>query len=474
MALRLRLTALVFFAAVLLSVAGGVLFVSELRRGLVSSLDASLSDRATLTVKSLADEKSDKINLANSVPAVATQGPALAQVLTPPDRLVAATPAAPTRPYLDAAQLARAEAVPQHLVATALTASGRLLPPVRVLATRVPGTQPLVLVLASPLQTINQAVTRARDEALVAGALICALATIGASLLARAALGPVERMRAQAAAISAQDHAARLPVPVRNDEIAALATTFNGLLGRLQDAIAAQRMFVADAGHELRTPLAVLGAELELAAQPGRSHEYLVEAVANAREETDRLARLARDLLLIACADEPDAYFAMEPTDLQALIQRSAQAWQSRAAERSVTIEGDAPADVVVELDPDRLRQSIDNLVDNALRSSPPDSIVLITGRTDDETVRVEVTDSGPGFPVDFLPHAFERFRRPDQARGSDDGGTGLGLAIVAALAKVHGGTVTAANRDGGGASVTIVLPRHPVQRGSNQPHFGT
>lgn len=456
MPLQLRLAALFCAAALLLVGAGGFFFVRELRAGLVSSLDASLTDRAALTVKALADEENDKVpNLAKLVAPAPNREPPIAEVLVPPGRIVASTGLRVPRPLLSAGGLGRAET---RLVFSDGPSGGRGAG-LRLLAERVPGKRQLVLVLGASLATIDQAAQRATTEALVGGAIIVVLAALGAWLLARGALRPVERMRAQAAEISGHDPDARLPVPATRDEIAALANTMNDLLDRLQQALAAQRAFVQDAGHELRTPLAVLGAELELASHPGRSRQDLAEAVVNAREETERLAKLARDLLLIASADGADAYLQREPTDVRALLFRTTRAWQSRAIDRGVHLATEAPSGVVVELDGDRIRQSLDNLVDNALRWAPPDTTVTVSGRVEGDVVRISVSDQGPGFPVDFLPHAFERFRRPDSARASDDGGTGLGLAIVAALAAAHGGRVEAVNGAGGGAAVTLTLP---------------
>ena len=118
-----------------------------------------------------------------------------------------------------------------------------------------------------------------------------------------------------------------------------------------------------------------------------------------------------------------------------------------------------APAGLVAYVDSDRLREAVDNLIDNALRFAPPGTAIALAASAVGRDLVVEISDDGPGFPADYLPHAFERFRRPDSGRARADGGAGLGLAIVSAIARAHGGRATAANRPGGGAVVTLELP---------------
>jgi len=248
-------------------------------------------------------------------------------------------------------------------------------------------------------------------------------------------------------------------VPSTRDEIAALAGTMNDLLSRLQQALARQRTFTADASHELRTPLAVLRGELELATRPGRTREDLAVAVRHAAAEAERLTRLTDDLLLLARDDEDRLGLRRTPTDIGALLAASAQLAASRLAEAGVTCRVDAQPGTCASIDADRIRQAVDNLVDNALRFAPGGSVIVLAARADGADLGIEVRDNGPGFPAGFLPHAFERFRRPDSGRSRDDGGAGLRLAIVRAIVAAHGGSVTAGNRPGGGAVVRLRLP---------------
>lgn len=303
------------------------------------------------------------------------------------------------------------------------------------------------------------ALSQVERELAVAGAAFVAAAGLSAYGLARAALSPVERLRRQVASISAGDTGAAVDVPATRDELAALAVTMNDLLGRLQNALARQRAFAADASHELRTPLAVLRGELELAARPGRSRGELAGAVRVAEAEAVRLTRITDSLLLLARSDEDRLIMRPELTDVGALLQRCGHAAQSRLTGTGTAIHIDAPAGLCADLDPDRVRAAIDNLVDNALRFAPPGSVITLSALTGSAGLGIEVSDEGPGFPADFLPHAFERFRRPDGGRSREDGGAGLGLAIVRAIAVAHGGSATARNKRGGGAVVRLVLP---------------
>jgi signal transduction histidine kinase len=284
-------------------------------------------------------------------------------------------------------------------------------------------------------------------------------ATVGGWLLAVAALRPVERMRREAAATSGHDSVRRLPVPTTRDELASLAETMNAPLDRLHGALERQRAFVADAGHELRTPLAVLKAELELAQRSPRTAEELRDAVRHADVEIERLARLADALLLLARDDADQMGVQGGEVTVGALLERSVRAFGASATDRGVHIDADAEPDLVVALDEDLVRRAVDNLLENAVRHAPPGSAVEVRARRNDQAVEISVRDEGPGFADEFLPHAFERFQRADDARARRDGGAGLGLAIVAAVARAHHGSVHAANASGGGAVVTLVLP---------------
>lgn len=278
-------------------------------------------------------------------------------------------------------------------------------------------------------------------------------------VVAGAALRPVDRMRIESEAVSASEPGRRLPVPATRDELAALGRSLNGMLDRLEAAVERERRFVADAGHELRTPLANLKAELDLALRRARSQSELVEALRSASEETDRLARLADDLLVLASADGGRLPVRREEVDLGVLVRETLGSFSGRAASLGITLGATVDNGLVARLDGTRVRQAVGNLVDNALRHTSAGGRVTVEGSRRDGTVSIAVADTGEGFPAAFLPHAFEPFARADAARSRSAGGTGLGLAIVRAVAEAHGGTVEASNRDVGGAVVLMRIP---------------
>lgn len=297
-------------------------------------------------------------------------------------------------------------------------------------------------------------------------AVVLAIALPGALLLASylgyrvagAALTSVERMRRQAASITESDLTTRLPVPETGDELQRLGVTFNALLDRLADAVERERRLVSDASHELRTPLSVLRAELEVALLPDRSPDGLRAAIQSALEETQRLSRLADDLLVLARADQGQLPLRSEPLDVADLLEdaRRRHAGAAAAAGRrlstAVNIEGGA----VVLADSIRVAQALDNLMANALRHGEGPIRVRADGGSAGGVV-ITVSDAGPGFPETLIDHAFERFSQGDRSHSGT--GSGLGLAIVDAIARAHGGSARAMNAPGGGASVSLELP---------------
>ncbi|OLZ62891.1 hypothetical protein AV521_40490 [Streptomyces sp. IMTB 2501] len=294
-------------------------------------------------------------------------------------------------------------------------------------------------------------------ELLTALPIVFVLATIGAYLLAAAALRPVERMRTQAAAVTEDTPEYRLDVPPSRDEIARLATTLNGMLTRLQTALDHERLFVADASHELRTPLSLLRTEIELALRHPRDAAELHAALVSAHEETERLVQLAEDLLLLARTDRRDttAVGSAVP-DLAPVLHRVAARLRNGSPGKVITV--DCPAGLTAAVPVDRLDRAVTNLIHNAQQHGR--APVEVTAHCDGERVRMEVRDHGPGFPPDFLLHAFDRFTQADRSRSTS--GTGLGLAITAAIARAAGGQYGAYNHPDGGAVAWISLPALP------------
>jgi signal transduction histidine kinase len=228
------------------------------------------------------------------------------------------------------------------------------------------------------------------------------------------------------------------------------------MLARLDSALERERSFVADASHELRTPLALLKAELDVALRRPRSKEELEQALRSAAAETDRLSQLAEDLLVLARSDRGQLPLRAEPTSAQAIAARVAQRFAHRAQAVNRTIKVDASTEIELVADGRRVEQALGNLVDNALRHGG--GAIRLAAAERNGAVELHVVDEGAGFPPEFLPHAFERFTRADEARTR--GGSGLGLAIAQVIAKAHGGSAHAVNRDGAGADVWLSIPK--------------
>lgn len=320
--------------------------------------------------------------------------------------------------------------------------------PVRARLLIVPNRDGTVLVVGTSLERLDDDLARLRRLLLIGGPLALLAVTGSAWLLAGAALRPVEQLRREAASISAGEPHRRLPVPATRDEVARLAVTLNDLLERLEAAIQQERRFVDDASHELRTPIGILRTELELALRHPRSKTELETVVSSAHHEAERLSRLTEDLLVLARADHGRLPLRPAKVTVDEIVK------PIRRAHPSVSV---AVGDVEIYGDPDRLRQALDNLIDNAFRHGAPP--VTVQAWHDSHTVTIAVRDHGPGLPEAVGSAVFERFRRADDTRSRDSGGTGLGLAIVAAIARAHGGDVTALAPDDGGTEFRLQLP---------------
>jgi len=448
LSLRARVTlASAALLALILAATGVFLFV-RLEADLMTSVDENLSAWA-VALRSGLDASGDVVDVDTAGLSTGSDE-AVAQVLDP-----AGDPADPDHPWLlSAAEVAGVDG--PILFERDLTVRGET-DPFRILA--VPADGDLVLVVAVPIDDQRDALARLATLLWIGGPLALAL-TVGVTwLLVGATLRPVDSMRSEAAAISASEPGRRLPVPNSGDEVARLGETLNEMLDRLEEAHERERRFVDDASHELRTPLANLKAELDLALRRSRSVEELERALRSASEESDRLSRLADDLLVLARADRGRLPVRRESVEVGRLVSGSVEAFASFAADRGVEIEVRVPEDLRADVDELRLRQALGNLLDNALRYTPSGGRVTIGAARRDGALRVEVRDTGEGFPAGSLPGVFEAFARPDASRARTDGGAGLGLAIVRAVAEAHGGTAEAGNVPGGGAEVVLTIP---------------
>jgi two-component system OmpR family sensor kinase len=316
--------------------------------------------------------------------------------------------------------------------------------------------QRMIVVVGESLESRDETLGNLKTLLLIGGPVALLLASLAAYATTRAALRPVDTMRGRAAEISAAEAEQRLPLSPANDEIRRLGETLNRMLDRLHAAVERERAFVDDASHELRTPLAVHRTELELALRYARSPDELRHAIASAIEEAHRLSQLAEDLLVLARSDKGALSIEAKPVDVSDLFAavRGRLAGPAREAGRALVV--DDPDGLVIHADRARVEQALANLVENGLRHGNGE--IRLWAHAHEGSVELHVSDAGPGFPPEFLPHAFERFRRVDTARA--EGGTGLGLAIVDAIAQAHSGRAAARNAPQGGADVWIELGR--------------
>jgi heavy metal sensor kinase len=287
------------------------------------------------------------------------------------------------------------------------------------------------------------------------------VAGFGGWFLARQSLSPVVAMADRARRMGAEDLTARLPVANPRDELGRLAAAFNDLLTRLEASMTQQRQFMADASHELRTPVATARTAATVALQlPRRDEREYREALDLVEQQTTRLSRIVDDMFTLARADAGNYPIQRTPLYLDEVVDDVARAARVLAAARRVSVTTEVTPSAAFTGDEDLIRRLLGNLIDNAVRYAPDDSTVAIVLSKSTSVYRITVSDTGPGIPADAQPHIFERFYRGDAARrrGPSDG-AGLGLALARWIAQVHGGDVTLTNSSAAGTTFTVELP---------------
>lgn len=413
---RAKLTLAFTVAIAVVLVATGLFLYLRLRHELDNRIDESLQTRLELVSERLEDGSGGPRSVTRAV-ARGEEGSGFVQILVPGSRtVVGAREGLGDEPVLEPDDLRRfAEDGGTYDVQSGQPELGA----VRILAGPVTvGSRHYVVAVGAALEDRNQALSNLRMLLLIGGPIALLLAALAGWIVVGAALRPVDRM-----------------------------------LVRLEEGLRRERTFVADASHELRTPLTMLRMELELMRNERPRGEDFDAAVEAAISDTDRLATLSEDLLLLARADRDRLPLRREALDVAALLESVA----GRYAADQVTVVSAPCGASSGSIDADRLRleQALGNLVDNALAHGG--APVTIWASVAAGTVALHVADSGPGFEPEFIPHAFDRFSQA--APGDGGSGAGLGLAIVRAVAIAHGGSARAGNREGGGADVWIRLP---------------
>jgi signal transduction histidine kinase len=322
-----------------------------------------------------------------------------------------------------------------------------------VVACGVPTTGgPYVVLVAAPVTAERESVSRLTTYLLLGFPLLLVAAGGATFWFVGRSLLPVERIRRQVAAIGARRLDERVPVPAADDEIRRLAITMNAMLDRLEAASNAQRRFVADASHELRSPLATLRAAVDVSVEDAGATSWR-ELSPGMRTEVDRMSRLVDDLLLLAKVDEHGLSLDRGDVDLDDVVESEARrvrdlgAVAVSAATQPVRVTGDAA----------KLAQVVRNLSDNAVRHA--NGAVRFELALEDGVAVLHVDDDGPGVPAADRDRVFDRFVRLDPSRGRESGGSGLGLAITREIALAHAGRVEAGESPLGGARFTVVLP---------------
>ncbi len=356
----------------------------------------------------------------------------------------------------------------------------------RVLEAEV-GASPVTVVAMESLERERELLEDIRATLLWVIPITLVIASAGGYFLARKSLAPVVGMSEKAALIGAQNLHERLPVQNPLDELGYLANTFNGLLERLDRAFEQQRRFMADASHELRSPVAIIRGEAEVALSQPRQPEEYRESLAIALDEARRLSQIVDDLFTLARADA--GQYPLRPRDfyLEELAADCVRAARTMAAARGITLSHEPDGEMPIHADEALLRRLVMNLLDNALKFTPQGGKISVACRRAGSEYSLTVRDSGPGIPAEAREKIFERFFRLDPARSPDlrasadrgdsgapkttpesaGGGTagaGLGLAIARWIAEAHHGRLTLVQSDASGSTFTAILPANSAR----------
>jgi len=441
---RVRTAGLATVAVGLALVVGAVVFVTALQRSLTAGVDRVLRQRhADIAAMVQAVAQDDTLQLTDRGESV--------QIVNSANHVIAATGLLEGRPPIGPAW---APGTPKVIWTRPIPKMDEGL---RVIGSSVSSPRGrLTIFVASSLESAAESMTQVKRNLMISLPILIALVGLTSWYIVGRALRPVEAIRAQVADISFSGLEKRVPEPALKDEIGRLARTMNAMLDRLQASSDRQRRFVADASHELRSPLASLRTQMEVQQKYPTARRGDVTGTASTLAQVTRMERLVSDLLLLAKADAHRFLATQEAVPFHEVVLDEVLR-QPDQGMISVDVSGVAPATVIG--DPEALARVVRNLLQNAVTHAI--HRVEVGVRVVDGQVELTVADDGAGIPADAAEQIFERFTRLDEARARDDGGSGLGLAIVRGIIQAHGGQV-AVTSGCPGAVLTVHLPAAP------------
>ena len=323
-----------------------------------------------------------------------------------------------------------------------------------------PGGRTFVTLAVAPLDSVAADLQRLRRTLYLSLGLLLLIAGAGGFALATRSMAPLGWMAGQAREITGSSLHRRLEIGSAAEELTLLAASFNDLLARLDQSFETMRRFVADASHEIRTPLSVIHGEADVALAKDRTASEYRDSLAVILDESRRLSRLVDDLLNLARSDAGPVRLNSAELYLDDLAAECCRSIEPVAAVRGLALDCRCPQDVSFHGDEELLRRMILNLLDNAVRYTPPGGKISVLLETENPGLRLSVSDTGPGIPPEAAPHVFERFYRADKARSRHEGGFGLGLSIVKWIAEAHNGSVEVVSLPGAGSTFSVRLPR--------------
>jgi len=315
-------------------------------------------------------------------------------------------------------------------------------------------------IVAEPLSVIEEGLRRLRGDFFAGVPLVLLLASLGGYFLARKSLAPIALMNEQTQRITAENLSSQLDVANPRDEVGSLATTINALLARLNAAFQEQQRFIADASHELRTPIAVLRGETEVALEQERATGEYKESLALIKDEAERLSRIVENLFILARQPVEASAMVKLPVRLNRVVADCVRAAQVLATQKGLrfNVSSSLP-EVELNGDDEMFKRMLLNLLDNAVKYTPAGGEINVTLASQDGTALIIVSDTGIGIPAADQPHIFDRFYRVDKARSRALGGAGLGLSIARWIVEAHEGRLSVESEPGHGSTFTVELP---------------